>query len=522
MIILKGSVSVYDWATSEADTDFVRSPCAETASVILTTAVEPNAVIPGEPKGKGIIWLVYSAAIGTPHHEIASRFASEYYDPVFIPLAEANSIPKGALAVSLVEFELVSAISTEEPSFEGLKRLVAQASCILWVSQGNLIKGVDPTAGLMTGFLHTLANETPTVQLIHFMADLSHDKTGTTRVAKAIVDCFVQRQSRPHSAQDGYYTFHNGVTHVSRLLPDTKLKKKFEIQNKLREHTEEKQLEMLAPIKLSFTKPGLLGSMIFEEDASMSQPLPADWIELRTEAMGLNMKDLAVATGRFDADNLSCEACGTITRVGASVQHLVPGDRVYGAIPGQFGNFVRGRASFVQKMSQTDKSEEMASIPVCYMTAVYAFMHLARLALGEKVLIQAATGGVGMAALRIAKYLGADVYATVGTKAKEDVLVEKFGIPRSRIFSSRDASTPAKIWDATGGTGIDVILSSSSGEYMQETWRCIAPLGRFIEIGRLDVLERGSLPLGVFERNAMFTSFDLGLISRQKPVLFAR
>jgi NADPH:quinone reductase-like Zn-dependent oxidoreductase len=172
-------------------------------------------------------------------------------------------------------------------------------------------------------------------------------------------------------------------------------------------------------------------------------------------------------------------------------------------------------------MSPTDKPEEMASIPVCYMTAVYALMHLARLTLGEKVLIQAATGGVGMAALRIAKYLGADVYATVGTKGKEDVLVEKFGIPRNQIFSSRDASTPAKIWDATGETGIDVILSSSSGEHMQETWRCIASLGRFVEIGRLDVLERGSLPLGVFERNAMFTSFDMGLISRQKPILFA-
>lgn len=285
------------------------------------------------------IWLVYSAAIGTPHHEIASRFASEYYDPVFISLDEANSIPKGALVVSLVEFELVSAIFTKEPSFEGLKRLVAQASCILWVSQGDLIKGIDPTAGLMIGFLHTLANETPTVQLIHFMGNLSHDKTGTTQITKAIVDCFVQLQIRPHTAQDGSYIFHNGVTYVSRLLPDMKLERKFKIQTKLREHTEEKQLEMLAPIKLSFTKPGLLRSMVFKEDASMSQPLPADWIELRTAAMGLNMKDLAVATGQFDANNFSYEACGTITPVGASIQHLVPGDRMYGAVPGHFGKF---------------------------------------------------------------------------------------------------------------------------------------------------------------------------------------
>jgi NADPH:quinone reductase-like Zn-dependent oxidoreductase len=88
-------------------------------------------------------------------------------------------------------------------------------------------------------------------------------------------------------------------------------------------------------------------------------------------------------------------------------------------------------------------------------------MHLARLTAGEKVHVQAAAGGIGIAALRIARHLGAEVYAIVGTKAKEDVLVESFGTRRSQIFLSRDASAPSKIWDAMGRVGIDVILSSS-------------------------------------------------------------
>ena len=310
--------------------------------------------------------------------------------------------------------------------------------------------------------------------------------------------------------------------YVSRVEPDTKLKKKFEIQTQLQDHAEQRQLGTLGPVKLSVQKPGLLSSLIFEEDLDMMQPLPEDWVEMRTEAIGLNMKDLAVAIGKFDANNFSCEFCGIITKVGTRVHGFVPGDRVYGPVRGNFGNVIRGPAIFLQKTAATDKPEDMASIPICYMTAVYALMHLARLTAGEKVLIQAATGGVGIAALRIARHLGAEVYATVGTKAKEDVLVESFGIPRSRIFSSRDASAPSKLWDATGGAGIDVILSSSSGEYLKETWRCVAPMGRFVEIGRLDVLGHGELPLGVFQRNATFTSFDLGLVSEQKPALFAR
>lgn len=497
-------------------------PGLETASVILTTAVEPaSPILTGLQPGK-VVWLVHNTATLGIHHEIAQQFISKNYDPVFIRLAEVDNVPKGAHLVSLVEFEFVAAIFKSEELFGGLKYLIRQASSMLWVSQGDPVQGNDPTTGLMVGFLHTLANETPTVKINHFMVDANLDDPGKRQTAKAIIDCAIRLQSaESFSTQDTFFVFQGDCVLVSRVEPDTTLNKIFKIQNKISDHIEERRLGTLGPVKISFQKPGLLGSLVFEDDLDMLQSLPEDWVELQTEAMGLNMKDLAVATGRFDANNSSCEACGTITKVGASVRHLAPGDRVYGAIRGNFGNLVRGPAIFLQKTTSANKPEDMASIPVCYMTAVYAFMHLARLKAGEKVLIQAATGGVGIAALRIARHLGAEIYATAGTKSKQDVLVRKFGIPRSHIFSSRDEKLPNTIWDSTRGAGIDVILSSSSGEYLHELWRCIAPMGRFIEIGRVDILERGNLPLGVFERNATFASFDLGLIALQKPTLFA-
>jgi NADPH:quinone reductase-like Zn-dependent oxidoreductase len=188
---------------------------------------------------------------------------------------------------------------------------------------------------------------------------------------------------------------------------------------------------------------------------------------------------------------------------------------VYGIAPGNFGNYIRAPAGTLQKMDAGDLPAEMASIPVSYMTAVYAFMRLARLCEGETVLIQSATGGLGMAALRIARHLGAEIFATVGTSEKAKLLVDEFGISEDHIFSSRELSAIPKLMDATGGKGIDVILCSAGGEQMHETWRCIAPMGRFIDVGRTDVIDHGKLALEVFKRNATFSSFDLGLLFQQ-------
>lgn len=160
-------------------------------------------------------------------------------------------------------------------------------------------------------------------------------------------------------------------------------------------------------------------------------------------------------------------------------------------------------------------------MPVAFMTAIYAFNHLGHFSKGETVLIQSTTGGLGMAAMQVAKHIGAEIYATVGNADKVEMLNKEFDIPKDHIFNSRELSTPSKILAATNGAGIDVILCSAAGEAMQESWRAIAPMGRFIEVGRTDVLDHGKLNMEVFKRNATFSSFDLGLMNQQKPAKVA-
>ena len=201
---------------------------------------------------------------------------------------------------------------------------------------------------------------------------------------------------------------------------------------------------------------------------------------------------------------------------------LSVGDAVFGLIPGNMGNYTRSKASLVQKVPGGATAADAATMPVAYLTAIYALRHLARLEAGESILIQSATGGLGMAALRLAQSIGATIYATVGNEEKRKLLQDKFGIADANIFNSRDTASVEAIMQATKDNGIDVILCSARGDMMHDFWRCIAPAGRFIEVGRTDVLASGSLAMDVFKRNATFSSFDMGLLHRQKPSLVGR
>ena len=192
------------------------------------------------------------------------------------------------------------------------------------------------------------------------------------------------------------------------------------------------------------------------------------------------------------------------------------------SLTGNMGNFMRSPAFLVSKVPPRKTVIGAASMPVAYLTALYALRYLVRLTQGESVLIQSATGGLGMAALRVAQFLRAKIYATVGNDEKRKILIDKFGIPAEHVFKSREMSAVDGIMQVTGGAGVDVIFSSSGGDLMHETWQCIAPLGQFITVGRTDILGGGRMELDMFKKNAVFASFDLGVIYRQKTALFEK
>jgi len=206
-------------------------------------------------------------------------------------------------------------------------------------------------------------------------------------------------------------------------------------------------------------------------------------VEIEVEATGLNFKDVLNVLGMYPGDPgpLGGECAGRVVAVGAGVTHVRPGDAVLAAAGGSFASHVVAKAELVQPRPPGMGAEEGAAFPIAYLTAEFCLGHLARLQAGEKVLVHAAAGGVGMAALRLAQRAGAEVFATAGSPAKR-ALLRTLGV--AHVFDSRSAAFADELLTATGGTGVDVVLNALSGDLIDASFRVLARGGRFVEIGK--------------------------------------
>jgi mycoketide-CoA synthase len=208
-------------------------------------------------------------------------------------------------------------------------------------------------------------------------------------------------------------------------------------------------------------------------------PRPGE-VRLDVHAAGLNFRDVLVALGMVPGQTgIGGEGAGVVTEVGPGVKGLSVGDRVMGVLDGSFGPTVVADARMLAPLPAGWGMREAAGVPVAFLTAWYGLVELAHLAKGERVLVHAATGGVGMAAVQIARHVGAEVFATA-SPGKHRVLAG-MGIDGAHRASSRDAG-----FEAAFGP-VDVVLNSVTGELLDASWRMLRPGGRFLEIGKTDV-----------------------------------
>jgi NADPH:quinone reductase-like Zn-dependent oxidoreductase len=205
----------------------------------------------------------------------------------------------------------------------------------------------------------------------------------------------------------------------------------------------------------------------------------------------------------------SCEFTGLVTRAGSKVSNVRVGDRVVCAAPSRFGTHETVPSWTCVKMKKRESYVDLCTVPVAFATVVYTLKHLARLRKNETVLIHSAAGGVGIVALQVAASIGAKLFATVGNEKKALYLVQNFGVKRENIFCSRDDSFVNDVLKATNGRGVDVVLNSLAGELLHQSLGICAKFGRFIEIGKRDILDHGNLNMRKLEHNITFFSVDL-------------
>ena len=256
-----------------------------------------------------------------------------------------------------------------------------------------------------------------------------------------------------------------------------------------------------------------------------ARELTPDEIEIAVKAASLNFRDVMFTMGMlpaaaFDsmlsAGALGVDCAGVISRVGSAVTDVAPGDEVIALSPASLASHAITKDLVARKPAGLSFADA-AALPLAYVTAIYALERIARLERGERVLIHAATGGVGLAALAVAERAGAEIFATAGSEAKRAYLRAR-GI--RHVMDSRTLDFAGQIMSATGGRGVDVVLNSLAGDAIRAGLSVLAPRGRFLEIGKADIYRRGDLPLDAFRNNISFAAIQIDVLSdSNRPLL---
>ncbi|KAI4158412.1 MAG: hypothetical protein LQ342_007453 [Letrouitia transgressa] len=269
--------------------------------------------------------------------------------------------------------------------------------------------------------------------------------------------------------------------------------------------------------RLDIVTPGVLQSL--EWQSAETTDLTGEQVEVEMRAVGVNFKDVLIAMGYVPAKagSLGVEGSGIVRRVSPEVRDLKPGDRVMVLEAGAFTTMLRTRARVCVKMLDDMSFEAAATIPSVFGTVIWSLIDTKHLQKDETVLIHSACGGVGLAAMEICQMIGATVYATVGTEEKAQYLMQRYGLPRNRIFYSRDTSFLPDLMRETNGRGVDAVLNSLSGELLHASWQCVAEFGMMLEIGKRDFLGRGKLNMDLFEQNRSFIGVDCAQICNERP-----
>ncbi len=271
------------------------------------------------------------------------------------------------------------------------------------------------------------------------------------------------------------------------------------------------------PYQLRITQPGSFDALRYLPVDR--EPPGVGQVEIEVRATGLNFSDVLKALGLYPGIKdtivpLGIEASGVVTVVGEGVTRFKVGDEVFGVVPYAFASHARtAEYAIVPKPTSIDH-DEACTIPITFLTAYYALVRLAQLQPGERVLIHAGAGGVGLAAIQIAQHLGAEVFATAGSDEKRDFL-RSLGV--EHVYSSRSTAFAEEILADTNREGVDVVLNSLPGEAITKSLSILRAYGRFLEIGKTDIYQNRMIGLLPFQDNLSYFAIDLDRLLRQRP-----
>ncbi|XXG95388.1 hypothetical protein Hte_001650 [Hypoxylon texense] len=430
------------------------------------------------------------------------------------PCRLTSTPPRGEDIISCLNLETDWSANLTEESLVHLQKFAKalEEQKILWLARPVQIRCTDPRPATFIGVARTLrAEQAPGLCTLEIDA-------GEPRFADLVLDVFEKIRTEEDVgtlAPDREFAVENSQICIPRYHP-------FSLTNRLRESNSRTEESSTGNTRTALNV-GKTGSMetLHWIDEPLPLLLPDDHVEIEARAVGLNFRDVVLARGVIESSTpgripLGYEFSGIVRKVGAAVTNLAPGDRVMALCNGCLATKNVAPAEIVMRIPDELAFEAAAAIPVCFGTVIYSLIDIGRLEQGQSVLIHSACGGVGLAALQVSQMLGAEIYATVGSEKKVEYLVNKYGIPRSHIFNSRDSSFVEGVMRETAGRGVDLVLNSLSGELLHESWLCVAKFGIMVELGLRDSKGSGRLNMLPFAENRSYHGVNLSEF-RERP-----
>ncbi len=426
-------------------------------------------------------------------------------------------------SIVLILDELTSPVltSVSDSQWQEIRRIILQRNRLLWITAGSQMNVTKPENALVHGMFRTIRAEDRSAELVTL--DVECNERPSTHLA-------IERVLRsllkipPKTSIESEYVERGSIIHINRIMPDELINSAKDSDKQGGEPVPRSLRDIAGLAMLRAESLGTLDSLCYSEISHEELPVLENHVEIDIQAAGLNFKDVAVTMGIVPENEhlLGLEGSGVVSRVGKGSSKFRVGDRVAILKNGTFANKIQCPVERAHHIPSNMSFNDAATIPLVYLTCMYSLVDIGRLSKGQSVLIHSAAGGVGLASIQLAQWIGAEIFVTVGTQDKRQFLYENHNIPFERMFSSRSTDFAREIMAATGGRGIDVILNSLTGELLDESWRICADGGKMVEIGKRDIVNRNFLAMEPFDRNCSFHAVDFSYSKQIKDPLIAR
>ena len=452
---------------------------------------------------KKIVTLLYRNEITTEIQSFSEAFKQSGHPVQFCAFGE--SLPAGQDIVALLELESPFFNEISQPDFEKWMKIAISLDTVslLWLTRPCSMNVKDPRYAQTLGFARTLRSEKHASFHTLEIDDIIHPKAPGKAVQ--VYEQICTPDNDPELDPDYEFALQDGIIYSSRYHW-------FSVRDELA-ISSGKVVDKV----LKIGQKGMIDSLRWEENLSVQRPLKEGEVAVKPHTVGVNFRDVLQTQGVVDGDDLGGESSGTVLEVGPGVAGFAPGDRVFMIESYCFSNKVITNQELLAHVPKKLSMEGAATMPTVFTTVIYALLHLRRLMKGQTILIHSACGGVGISSIQIAQMVGARIFATVGSEEKVKHLMETFGIPRSQIFDSHSNAFMNDVLAATNGRGVDIALNSLAGELLHATWKCIAPFGAMIEIGKRDFYGHAKMDMFQFTANRAFIGLDARHIQAERP-----